>query len=144
MQGFATRLKQLRGENTREEFAEKLGLSSRSLANYETGERIPKINTVALICSKLNIDANWLLFGGDTEEKKEAAPLAAVQTENQQPAISGCQQCFELYNKLVKSQENEIALILENAALKVIEKELRAELSLSASAADETPQPSTA
>lgn len=124
MPSFADRLKKIRNGKNTKEFAARVGISSGTLSRYENGESSPSLKLASRIAERTGTSLEWLLHGS---EKKEAAPSAAVKAENQQPAISGCQQCFELYNKLVKSQESEIALILENAALKVIEKEFRAQ-----------------
>lgn len=63
MSDFAKRLRMLRGSKTREDFAKLLGINSRSLINYEQGERIPKIDIAELICSKIGVSADWLISG---------------------------------------------------------------------------------
>lgn len=60
---FASRLRFLRGKESREKFAKKLGLSPRALVNYENGTRVPKSNLVSQICAHLGININWLLAG---------------------------------------------------------------------------------
>jgi transcriptional regulator with XRE-family HTH domain len=68
MRELADRIKQLRGKLSREEFSEKTGISPRSLANYELGERIPRADTVARICVRMDVSADWLLFGETPSE----------------------------------------------------------------------------
>ena len=60
---FASRLRLLRGKESREKFAQKLGLSPRALVNYENGTRVPKSDLASQICARLGININWLLTG---------------------------------------------------------------------------------
>lgn len=84
MSDFADRLKQLRGKESREDFAKRIGISSRSLVNYEQGDREPKIDIVKLICANLGISADWLIFGDESGEKKTADMAAELQNKNSQ------------------------------------------------------------
>ena len=60
---LASRLRFVRGKESREKFANRIEVSPRALANYEYGEREPKGNVIAQICARLGIEANWLLSG---------------------------------------------------------------------------------
>lgn len=60
---FAARLRLVRGKESREKFAKKLGLSPRALLNYENGTRVPKSDLLSQICARLGIDIAWLLTG---------------------------------------------------------------------------------
>ena len=60
---FASRLKFLRGKESREKFAKLVGLSPRALVNYENGTRVFKSNFVSQICVRLGVNINWLLTG---------------------------------------------------------------------------------
>lgn len=66
---FASRLRLLRGKESREKFAKKLGLSPRALVNYENGTRVPKSTLTSQICARLGININWLLTGEGSMRK---------------------------------------------------------------------------
>lgn len=59
------RLKQLRKELnlTQQEFADKLGTARNNIAGYETGKRNPSDAVISLICTKYNVNENWLRTG---------------------------------------------------------------------------------
>nr|DAZ49536.1 MAG TPA: Repressor protein CI [Caudoviricetes sp.] len=59
------RLKQLRKELnlTQQEFADKLGTARNNIAGYETGKRNPSDAAISLICTKYNVNENWLRTG---------------------------------------------------------------------------------
>lgn len=86
---FVERLKELRGERTQADFAQLTGISLRALANYEQGERLPKVDVVAAICARMGASADWLLFGDDLRHvagKTPAQPVEALP-QNQRQAI---------------------------------------------------------
>lgn len=63
MEGFPERLRELRGNRSREDFADFLGINPRSLINYESGQRVPKADILKLICSRAGVSSDWLLSG---------------------------------------------------------------------------------
>lgn len=61
---IGNRLKFLRGNATRKEFASVIGISERAYQRYELGERVPNfltLNRIAVVCG---VDLNWILLGG--------------------------------------------------------------------------------
>lgn len=54
---------------TQEDFARFLGIPKPNLSSYETGRRVPTDAVIQLICSKCNVNENWLRTG-DGEMKK--------------------------------------------------------------------------
>lgn len=48
---------------TQEQLAEKIGLSAKSIAAFENGRRNPSFNTFVKICSVLQPDMNYIIYG---------------------------------------------------------------------------------
>ena len=59
------RLKQIRHNKnlTQREFSELLGTTRDAYASYETGRVVPALSFVKLVCSKFDINEEWLLNG---------------------------------------------------------------------------------
>lgn len=66
------RLKKLRKslDMTQQEFADKLQIKRNTVATYEMGRSEPSGAGVALICSKFNVNENWLRTGEGEMFKK--------------------------------------------------------------------------
>lgn len=137
---LASRLRYVRGKESREKFANRIGVSPRALANYEYGEREPKGNVIAQICARLGIEANWLLSGSGpmyrTKQTDETADMSAVLAEsNLQPveniniekkktadmsAVLGVQrELTEALKQGMEFQKQVMTLTQENAELRV-------------------------
>lgn len=59
------RLKKLRKtlDLTQQEFADKIGSARNNIAGYETGRRNPSAAAISLICTKFNVNEEWLRTG---------------------------------------------------------------------------------
>ena len=59
------RLKKLRKEldMTQQEFAEGIGMKRNTMATYESGRNEPIDAVISLICTKYNVNENWLRTG---------------------------------------------------------------------------------
>lgn len=75
---FAKRVKELRGEMTQGQFAEKLGISRPTVGLYESGARIPDAEVLRDIVEKCNVSADWLL---GCETKVSDTPYLATAIE---------------------------------------------------------------
>ncbi|MEP0235570.1 helix-turn-helix transcriptional regulator [Roseibium sp.] len=49
------------GDPQRDEFANELGISDKSLANYERGDRVPDANVLASYFLKYNVNITWIV-----------------------------------------------------------------------------------
>ena len=58
---FQERFRELQGDMTLEQFAEKLGISRQTVGFYAAGQRIPDALGVANIAEKMDVSADWLL-----------------------------------------------------------------------------------
>lgn len=62
---YSENLKKLRFELklSARELAEKLGVSTGSIQNYEVSKREPNYNFMLLLCELLNVNLNWFVTG---------------------------------------------------------------------------------
>lgn len=58
---FRDHLRELMGDLSTTDFAKKIGLSRQTVGFYLNGDRIPDCETLAQICSKCDVSADWLL-----------------------------------------------------------------------------------
>lgn len=72
MSSFGERLKIVRGKLTQAEFASLFGIPQVTLGNYERGRNEPRFEFIKQVCSRFEINVEWLLFG--TGDKKECLP----------------------------------------------------------------------
>lgn len=70
------------------ELATKVGITERSIYNYESGDRVPRISTVDRIADALNVTADYLLNGGGPQDnfleqvREEFGPQAHAEAQN--------------------------------------------------------------
>lgn len=69
MNGFSERLKELRGEKSQQEVADKIGITNVSLSRYEKGERIPSADILYKICIYYRVSSDYILgINGDLND----------------------------------------------------------------------------
>lgn len=73
---FQERIRELRGDMTQGQFAEKIGVSRPTIGLYESGARIPDAEVLRDISEKCDVSADWLL--GLTETKLRDAELQNI------------------------------------------------------------------
>lgn len=78
--GLGTRLVEMRGEATREEFASLLGVHPNTIGNYERGDRQPDPEFFGLLRERTGADINWLITGEGTPG---TSPVAWVGSTDQ-------------------------------------------------------------
>lgn len=75
MSSFGERLKKVRGGLTQAEFAALFGIPQVTLGNYERGRNEPRFDFIKQVCSRFEINVEWLLFGtGDKQESMRHSP----------------------------------------------------------------------
>lgn len=71
---------------TQIEFAEKLGVSNKSVSRWETGKNMPDVSLFLPLCEMLDISVNELIIGEriSTEESKKADEIIVetIKTSN--------------------------------------------------------------
>lgn len=70
------RIRELRGQIPRHEFAALLGVARNTVQDYELDKREPSAGFIKSICEKYKVSADWLIFGKNTEYCQDK------QTEN--------------------------------------------------------------
>lgn len=114
------RIKDIRKKEglSQQKFADKLGIARGNIAAYEVGKNSPSDAAVSLICSKFNVNKDWLLTGkGDMYDvpEDEVADVVSDLLEEDNPFYDLIVGIMKTYKKLDgKSQE----------ALKNLSKEL--------------------
>lgn len=73
---FRDNLRELMGDLSVTDFAQKIGLSRQTVGFYLNGDRIPDCETLAQICSKCQVSANWLI--GLSDVKSPSPNIAAI------------------------------------------------------------------
>lgn len=68
---------------SRLEDAEGKGISRTALVGYENGSSRPGLREVRLLCTVLQVSANWLVFGTETAYQATYSGLEAVRTANE-------------------------------------------------------------
>lgn len=64
---------------SQQKFADKLGIARGNIAAYEVGKNAPSDAVISLICSKFNVNKDWLLTGkGDMYDAPEDEVAAVV------------------------------------------------------------------
>jgi transcriptional regulator with XRE-family HTH domain len=87
---FRSRLRELRGDVSQEDFALKIGTKQTTLSNWERGFREPNFNGLALISTSCEVSADWLLglsderggvssAGGDAEKARMANKIHELE-----------------------------------------------------------------
>ncbi len=76
---IASRLRLVRGEQSRRSFAKRLSIKESTLRNYEQGASVPNADFLVTICKKMRISSRWLLLG------EGAMGLAAASGSGEEP-----------------------------------------------------------
>lgn len=104
------RLREIRsvlGNPAREEFAKQLGISDRTLANYERGDNEPDAGILALYRRLHRVDINWLTTGDGEMFEASDLPLA-VRNSNTAVIVStmnwSLQQVSEIVSKVFRDE----------------------------------------
>ena len=157
---LGARLKSIRGKESRNKFAQRIGISARALINYESGLREPKASIIEQICERLGINRAWLLSGetegfinkncrhvGENPHNTKIQPIEILGKDFNE----NCRQSavLELQQEIIELLKEKNALTEKTASLQIqlkerdqrikeLEKEierLRGELSLAKSRA---------
>lgn len=97
---LASRLRELRGNVSQSDFANKIGVKQTSYSSWERGVKDPAAQTVALISSTFGVSADWLLGLTDNREGrcdasvtpnlerlKDAATIVLTRSEDLEKAL---------------------------------------------------------
>lgn len=71
------RIMTTRGNSSREQFAERLGIHPQTLRKYEINERVPSADFIALLCETFFVSYEWLITGRGNMSQMSQAQLPA-------------------------------------------------------------------
>ncbi len=119
---FTEKLQNLRKEKgwTQAELAEKVGVSCRSIQNYELGSRYPKRNILDKLCEVLETRIEYLVSSSDF--------LGLVEAEDGVRGVASAQQLLECAGALFaggdisEDDKDKVMLALQNIYWKSKEK----------------------
>ncbi len=119
---FTEKLQNLRKEKglTQSELAEKVGVSCRSIQNYELGSRYPKRNILDRLCTALGTKIEYLVSSDDF--------MGIVQAEDGAKGIASAQQLLDCAGALFAGgdmsddDKDKVMLALQNIYWKSKEK----------------------
>ena len=75
------RLRELRGSADRDEWAQRLGVSKTTIANYERGDRMPEGEFLEILAKEVGADLNWLFGRSSAVGDGHAGIPASVAAE---------------------------------------------------------------
>ena len=96
------RIRQTRGDESQDAFANRLNINKNTLGFYERDERTPNATFVADICKQECIATDWLLYGEGPMRRGETAPAAASPA---QPQPSPPEEDFKMVDMVTKTVE---------------------------------------
>jgi transcriptional regulator with XRE-family HTH domain len=78
---FSTRLSTLRGDRTKQQFANTLGIPQNTYLRYEDAKdtTLPKIDVLAQIAKRCGVSADWMLGLDDNEPSNPRADAAEAK-----------------------------------------------------------------
>jgi len=79
MNAFPDRIESLRKGITQRDFARKLGIPLNTYTNWVRGVRMPNVDAIINICTRLGVSADWLLGLSDNPAPNRQAPAALAQ-----------------------------------------------------------------
>jgi transcriptional regulator with XRE-family HTH domain len=78
MNTLGERIRHIRGTETQETFAARIGVSKGSLGGYERNENSPSSDVILKICSGANISVEWLMTGAGPMKYEDGAGKPAA------------------------------------------------------------------
>ena len=85
MENFSARLREIRGDLSKNQAAARAGIKQQNWTRYENGQVLPGAEAIRQICVAFGVSADWLLGLADnqprngTNELKVAALKGAIQ-----------------------------------------------------------------
>lgn len=70
--GIGARLREVRGQASQADFAQRLGVARSSLVRYEAGERVPDAELLVTLWRMAGVDPLWLLTGAAPADAERA------------------------------------------------------------------------
>lgn len=108
-----SRIKEIRKKEklSQQKFADELGIARGNIAAYEVGKNAPSDAVISLICTKFNINREWILNGnGDMYNfiEDETAAIVSDLLEESNPMYDIIKGIMKTYRKLDKQSQQVI------------------------------------
>jgi Predicted transcriptional regulator len=108
-----SRIKEIRKKEklSQQKFADELGIARGNIAAYEVGKNSPSDAVISLICTKFNINREWILNGnGDMYNliEDETAAIVSDLLEESNPMYDIIKGIMKTYRKLDKQSQQVI------------------------------------
>ena len=87
MDNFSARLREVRGNLTQKQAADKVGCKQQNWARYESGQVLPGAETIHQICVSFGVSADWLLGLSDNRPHSGASELKVTALKGAIQAI---------------------------------------------------------
>ncbi len=105
-----SRIKEIRKKEklSQQKFADELGIARGNIAAYEVGKNAPSDAVISLICTKFNINREWILNGnGDMYNfiEDETAAIVSDLLEESNPMYDIIKGIMKTYRKLDKQSQ---------------------------------------
>lgn len=125
------RLKELRNAvgNTQQEFADRLGLKRNTIATYEIGKAVPSNRVISDICSKFNVNEEWLKDGKGEMFKKPSDEIGYYvedlldYKDGGNPFYDMIVEMMRVYHELDEKSKTVIRNYFRDIKNRIIEKE---------------------
>lgn len=101
---------------SQQKFADKLGIARGNIAAYEVGKNAPSDAVISLICSKFNVNKDWLLTGkGDMYDAPEDEVAAVVSDllEESNPFYDIIISIMKSYKKLDDKSQSALNALMQ-------------------------------
>ncbi len=128
MSTLGNRIRQIRGSESQEDFAARVGISKGSIGGYERDANSPSAEAILKICSATGTSVEWLMTGEESASdaphlmaetakgySQAAAPDPVPSPSAGSPAF--CQHCARLEERLENLESERRELSLENRQL---------------------------
>jgi transcriptional regulator with XRE-family HTH domain len=83
------RMKKLRGDESRQAFAQKFDVGINTVVRYENAKTLPDISFLLTVANYYNISVNWLLYGDNQSEPFKGKALITDSPLKDQNTING-------------------------------------------------------
>ena len=116
MDDIGKRIRALRRGTPRKDFAERFGISAKTLQRYEDGERVPADSFADQVIAAFELSPSWLHKG---EGPMYAAEVDRIKTESGQGATGAVLRENEALRAMLALQKENADLLRENGNLRV-------------------------
>ena len=104
------RIREIRGNIPRNEFAEKIGIHPQTLYLYEKGKRVVDVELVKVISEQFDVSAEWLIYGKETQKNESISQLEEIIEKKDRILEEKEAYIQRLKDDLIKAQTETIRL----------------------------------